>query len=325
LHSPIAKREIFGDVRAERNEDGYSTRTSRSPRLWNSRLPGEICNATRRDLQYVFFHARCRFLLAKHRPHHKWLLATDRCCPQLASWIWALVIAMLNTGSYLALYRAFQVGVLSIVAPVASGYAAISVLFSILSGEKLTATALLGIVVVLVGVVLAVTTLPHKKEGGEQESRIQANAPPEVQVSKKRRLPAGVGWACLAALGLGITFWSLGFVVEPKVSALVTTWFLRLVPLCLLGSLSPFIPIQVKIKSSTTWAIIIGTGILDTVGFLSSTAGLATGQIAIVSVLSSLYSAITVVLAWIFLKERLRWNQWIGITCILGGIVLATR
>ncbi len=240
-------------------------------------------------------------------------------------WIWALVIAMLNTGSYLALYRAFQVGVLSIVAPVASGYAAISVLFSILSGEKLTVTALLGIVVVLVGVVLAVTTLPHKKEDGEQESRIQANAPPEVQASKKRRLPAGVGWACLAALGLGITFWSLGFVVEPRVSALVTTWFLRLVPLCLLGSLSPFIPIQVKIKSNTTWAIIIGTGILDTVGFLSSTAGLATGQIAIVSILSSLYSAITVVLAWIFLKERLRWNQWIGILCILGGIVLATR
>jgi len=74
------------------------------------------------------------------------------------------------------------------------GYAAISVLFSILSGEKLTATALWGIVVVLVGVVLAVTTLPHKKEVGEQDSRIQANAPTDFQAHTRRRLPAGVGW-----------------------------------------------------------------------------------------------------------------------------------
>ncbi len=44
-----------------------------------------ICNAARRDLQYLFFHARCWFLLSEYRPHHKWLLATDRCCPQLAS------------------------------------------------------------------------------------------------------------------------------------------------------------------------------------------------------------------------------------------------
>lgn len=243
-------------------------------------------------------------------------------------WIWALVVAILNTGSYLALYRAFEVGQLSIVAPIASGYAAISVLLSILSGERLTATAIGGIVAVIVGVILAVTILPQKEESIPTNSQAHINSTSPITNGQKhtnrRRWPAGISWACLSALGFGITFWLLGFVVEPTLSGLVTTWFIRLVPLCLLGSCSALIHINLKIKSSTTWAIIIGAGILDTVAFLASASGLATGQVAVVSVLSSLYSAVTVILAWIFLKERLRWSQWAGIILILSGIALST-
>ena len=40
------------------------------------------------------------------------------------------------------------------------------------------------------------------------------------------------------------------------------------------------------------------------------------------SVLASLYSAVTILLAAIFLRERLHWNQWFGIGTILVGVAL---
>ncbi len=48
------------------------------------------------------------------------------------------------------------------------------------------------------------------------------------------------------------------------------------------------------------------------------------GLVSVVSVLASLYGAFTVLLAWIFLRERLEINQWFGISLIFVGIVLVT-
>ncbi len=39
-------------------------------------------------------------------------------------------------------------------------------------------------------------------------------------------------------------------------------------------------------------------------------------------VLISLYSAVTILLAWIFLREHLQWSQWLGVGIIFGGFVL---
>jgi uncharacterized membrane protein len=48
------------------------------------------------------------------------------------------------------------------------------------------------------------------------------------------------------------------------------------------------------------------------------------GQISVVSVLASLYGAVTVLLAWIFLRERLDMSQWFGIVMIFVGVVLVS-
>jgi uncharacterized membrane protein len=42
---------------------------------------------------------------------------------------------------------------------------------------------------------------------------------------------------------------------------------------------------------------------------------------SVVATLSSLFTAVTVVLAWVFLRERLTRIQWVGLLLILGGIV----
>ena len=63
---------------------------------------------------------------------------------------------------------------------------------------------------------------------------------------------------------------------------------------------------------------------MDTAAFVANNAGLKTGQVSVVSVLASLYGAMTVLLSWIFLRERLERCQWLGIVLIFAGIVFVS-
>jgi drug/metabolite transporter (DMT)-like permease len=90
----------------------------------------------------------------------------------------------------------------------------------------------------------------------------------------------------------------------------------------LLAALTTRLDLRPPQKSA--WLALIGIGLLDTVGFTSSTLGVLTEQVSIVTVLSSLFSAVTVVLAWIFLHERLDRTQWLGVIIIFCGIVLVS-
>jgi drug/metabolite transporter (DMT)-like permease len=69
----------------------------------------------------------------------------------------------------------------------------------------------------------------------------------------------------------------------------------------------------------------LGTGILDTSAFVVCTYGMRMEQVAIISVLSSLYGAVTVALAAIFLREHISRWQWAGIVSIFAGIYLISR
>jgi uncharacterized membrane protein len=48
-------------------------------------------------------------------------------------------------------------------------------------------------------------------------------------------------------------------------------------------------------------------------------------QVSVVTVLASLYVAVTVFLAAVFLRERITLPQWCGIAAIFAGIVLISR
>jgi drug/metabolite transporter (DMT)-like permease len=81
---------------------------------------------------------------------------------------------------------------------------------------------------------------------------------------------------------------------------------------------------SLKLPSGSVWWLLAAVGVMDTAAFIANNAGLHTGQISVVSVLASLYGAVTVVLAWIFLRERLGPTQWFGILLIFAGIVLVS-
>jgi drug/metabolite transporter (DMT)-like permease len=71
----------------------------------------------------------------------------------------------------------------------------------------------------------------------------------------------------------------------------------------------------------SVWWLLAGTGLLETIATIASMLGLAGGHTAIVSTLISLYSMVTIVLGWLFLKERLQWSQWTGIFILLAHVM----
>src|SRR5438128_3793987 len=135
-------------------------------------------------------------------------------------WIVAILTALLNVISALALYRSFEIGVLAIVSPVAASSTALTVVLAIISGEMISRARGLGIAAALIGVVLAAThftPLSQTKEG--EVSPLTLMNPNKrftsLELLRRGQLTRGVGWALAAAVGYGIDFWLLGIYITP--------------------------------------------------------------------------------------------------------------
>ncbi len=220
----------------------------------------------------------------------------------LSTWGWACLAAVINLVASLALYRAFEVGVLAVVSPIAASYAAVTVVLSLLSGEHLGLLRGAGIGLVLLGVALTATTFgPGPKSS------------------------AGIGWAALSALAYGLTFWVLGFRVTAELGGVLPILVVRLLTPIMLALASRRARQPLGWPAGRVRWVLISVGLLDTAAMVANAVGLNLEQVAVVNVLASLYTVVTVVLAWLLLRERLRWTQWLGIATVMGGVVLVNR
>jgi drug/metabolite transporter (DMT)-like permease len=227
-------------------------------------------------------------------------------------WAWVAVALLLNVFCSLALYRSFEVGVLAVVSPISASYAALTVMLALLSGEVLSQWRIIGIAAAIIGVVLAAA------------ANAPDSSPKAAHVPSSPRLARGTGWAVAAALGFGLLFWIFGFHIIPSFGGLVLVWLVRLTTPALLLLLAKPLRQSIQLpRGRVTW-LLVGVGVLDTAAYVAATTGLATHQVAVVTVLASLFSTVTVILAWLFLRERLAWSQWLGVGAIFVGITLVS-
>jgi drug/metabolite transporter (DMT)-like permease len=229
-------------------------------------------------------------------------------------WALAAFAGVLNTISSLSLYYSFQIGVMSVVAPISSAYPALTVVLSLLSGERIQPLRAAGLAVTLIGVVLAATTFAPNSSGESSAASPAEHA----------HLTKGVGWAILSAIGFGFLFWFLGFHVVPVAGSAFSVWMIRLSTSSTLALFAAPARQTLRLPFGNVWWLLVAVGVMDTVAFVANNAALHIGQVAVVSVLASLYGAVTVLLSWIFLRERLERSQWLGIVLIFVGIVLVS-
>jgi drug/metabolite transporter (DMT)-like permease len=229
-------------------------------------------------------------------------------------WAWGICAGCLNTLATLAMYRSFEIGKMSIVAPLSSSYPALTMLLSALSGERLTAARFAAVGLILLGVVMVAQgeEMPADADG------IDTGGRPE-----KRNL--GVGWALLSAAAFGVLFWALGIRAVPLLGSAPTVWMIRLTSVVMTGVVILILRRPMGVPGVGVNRLIVGMGILDTSAYVFNGYGMLREQVSVVSVLASLYGAVTVGLAATILGERISRRQWVGVGAIFAGIVLIGR
>jgi uncharacterized membrane protein len=218
-----------------------------------------------------------------------------------ASTAWAASVGVLGLLGLAAFYRALAIGTMSIVAPISATGVAIPVLVGLASGEQPGALQGAGIVLAVVGVVLAAREPRSEDEDARRGSR------------------AAIGLALLAAIGFGTFFAGIDRAEETGDVAWVllsarTADVLVLVLAAIV--VRPPIP-----RAPVALAALAAVGVFDLLANLLFVIAAGRGLLSVVGVLGSLYPAVTVVLARIVLNERLSRVQNTGVLITLAGVV----
>lgn len=209
----------------------------------------------------------------------------------------SMAAGLIGTAALGLFYRALAIGTMSVVAPITATGAVIPVIVGIATGDTLSALQVGGLAVVLIGVVLA---------SREQSS---VTAPSDEQ----RR---SIWLAIAAAIGFGLFFLLSHPPAEESVGW--TVFFLRLAQVPVVAAI--WLTMGAQRTTAKLGVVLLCAGTLD----LAATALLALansgGEVSIVSVLTSTYPVVTVLLAAVVLHERLLRSQYVGVALTLLGI-----
>ncbi|MEK6751122.1 MAG: GRP family sugar transporter [Chloroflexota bacterium] len=224
--------------------------------------------------------------------------------PSPRVWIFAMLAGALGTMGLILLYHSMTLGLMSIAAPVSALLAAALPIVVGIFREGLPEP----LIFIGFGFALLAVWMISQAEDGIKDTLSHLS-------DLKLPLLAGIGFGCYFVLMHEAT--SAGATIWPMVAS--RSGGLILITIYMLLSRTSW-----KVKDSTAWPIIAVNGILDISGNVFFILAGQLGRLDVAAVLSSLFPGATVLLAWVFLKERLNRSQWLGIASALIAIVLMT-
>jgi drug/metabolite transporter (DMT)-like permease len=214
--------------------------------------------------------------------------------------LWSAAGGVFGAIGIALLYHALSIGKMGVVSPITAVIAAaFPVIAGVVRGDALTWFQLLGIFVALVAVVLISMS---KEESGEREIATEG---------VKEAIASGVAIGLFfLALGLGQRGHGFGGLLAARIGSVVC-----LLLLALAGRTPMRLP-------RATLGTVVASGAIDMTANALYVVAAQTGQLAVASVLTSLYPASTVFLARFVLRERLQLVQKFGVGLALIGVAL---
>jgi len=208
----------------------------------------------------------------------------------------------------LCIYRAYRAGALSLTAPVANAFPAVSVIASVLIlGAVLSAGSAAALILVIVGAVLISTSV----------SGIRNQA-------RSGKFTPGVKYAILAAFFLGLGFPAFAFATE-KLGYLLPMIAFRGGSSLIGFAAAPLLKQSVRPLTGKPLGRILVMSFLEVIGIAAFSLALivspSPGSIPILSTLGGMGVVFTVAFGVIFLKERLEINQLIGLALLMVGVL----
>ena len=199
----------------------------------------------------------------------------------------------------IGLYISFQRGPVRLVAPLIASYPVFSIAWAVLNGADVTLWQWLAVLAIVAGVGWV--------------AALSDSADDEVP-------PIGptIGFALLAALGFACTF-AFGQMAADLSHEIAATLLTRIVAVivaavALLLTRQPFWPG----RAALGWLIAMGAA-----DFLALWSVMAAGPLPdaeFAAVTASMFGLLTILLAWIFLRERMTAAQWLGCAVAFAGV-----
>lgn len=211
-------------------------------------------------------------------------------------WINGTIAGAMGLFGLVAFYTALATGQMGIVAPISSLSAVVPVTIGLAQGERPGSVQVTGIVIALIGVILA--------SGPELNGKVDAR-------------PVILAFIAAATFGFAIFFMAKGGQVNPT----MTITAMRLTQVVMVLAL-------VIAVRSIGGLIKKDVPLLAAIGFTDAGANVlfafaaSLGLLSVVAVLGSLYPIVTVLLAWWIHKERLMPIQYLGIAITFCGVAL---
>jgi drug/metabolite transporter (DMT)-like permease len=220
------------------------------------------------------------------------------------------VVILLGSGcfagiAYFTAYRGLELGPVALVSPIASAFAAVTVLLAVvLLGESLGPILLSGVVLTIVGVVLASTDLRRF----------------EVEAKRHRR---GLPYAFAAMVGFGVAAFVSGSLAKDY-------GWLPPIALSRVGSLILITAVTLAMRgrerggmrriSPRNLGIAAVAGVTDIIGVVAYSRGSELGLISIVAAVSATFTLIPVAGGILLFSERPAPNQLVGLVLVIGGL-----
>jgi drug/metabolite transporter (DMT)-like permease len=238
------------------------------------------------------------FLFSPHLPHlHRFDL------------LFLLLLGAVSGLSYLPLYNGFGKGQLSLLSPIFASYSVLVAIISVVFlGEPLYLKRSLAIVIVLVGVLLISTDL---KDFGRS-------------MHKKAFKLAGLPEVASATVVYSIWLVFLDQFMNGK------QWVFYILLIRIFSTLTLLAYTRVKhiplwVKDRQLWKFLAFIGLFDVMAYSFVSYGFSHTQYpSVIVVLSATFSLPTLLLARVFLKERITKYQALAALVILAGVVLVS-
>jgi len=206
---------------------------------------------------------------------------------------------------YIFLYRGFGRGNVSVVAPITASWSVITVLLAaVLFAEKLTPLQIAGVVAVFIGVFFASTNVTELKKS-----------------IKVGGWAAGATDAAIAMVAWGISY-ALLKPITSAVGPVIALFLLKIIAVTALFSWTGITKTKISFPAKMIFLFLAVAGLLDFVAYLAFNFSLGTQYVSVASAIVATAPAITIALAYVFLKERIVRNQKLGIIAILVGLIL---
>lgn len=236
--------------------------------------------------------------------------------PAVKDMLMGAFASLVGLGGLIFLYRALADGQMTIAAPLSALFAAlIPVVFGFFTLGAPSAATLIGFGLAFLAVWLISQT------DGMNWGFAHADTSASTATGSVQRFSASLRLPLLSGL-----FFGFYFILIHKATLNAFFWPLtsaRFTGFLALGFFA-LVTRQPAMPPRETWTLCILNGVIDIAGNGFYVLSTHTGRIDVAAVLGALYPAATVLLAWIFLKERISLVQALGIVLALMAIVLFT-